>query len=55
MVVFALALGAYPIIEWLERAVTNSGVVVWLVEQLGFLQAMLPEIFQDAAPLVAAG
>ena len=52
MVVFTLALGAYPIIDWLERVVTNASVPVWLVEHLGFIQAMLPEVFQDAAALI---
>ena len=54
MVIFTLALGAYPIIDWLERVVTNASVPVWLVEHLSFLQAMLPEVFQDAAALIAA-
>ena len=55
MVVFALAVGAYPIFGWLERAVTGSGVLTWLVEHLGFVQAMLPEAFQNAATLIVAG
>ena len=55
MVVFTLALGAYPIIEWLEQAVTNSSVLVWLVERLSFVQAMLPEVFQNAATLIVTG
>ena len=55
MVVFTLVLGAYPIIEWLERAVTNSNVLLWLVEHLSFVLAMLPEVFQDVATLMAAG
>ena len=32
MVVFTLVLGAYPVFEWLEQAVLNSGVLTWLVE-----------------------
>ena len=54
MVVFTLTLEAYPIIEWLERAVVNSSVLIWLVEHLSFVQTMLPEVFQDAANLIAA-
>lgn len=54
MVVFTLALGAYPIIGWLERAVVSSDVLAWLVEHLSFVQSMLPEVFQDAVTLVAA-
>ena len=55
MVVFTLVLGAYPIIAWLERAVTNAGVLMWLVEHLSFIQAMLPEVFQNAAALIVVG
>jgi len=42
MVVFALAVGAYPIFGWLERVVWSSSVLMWLVERLSFVQAMLP-------------
>jgi len=55
VVVFALAVGAYPIFGWLERAVTNSSVLTWLVEHLSFVQAMLPEAFRNAATLVVTG
>ena len=55
MAVFALAVGAYPIFGWLERAVVGSGVLTWLVEHLNFVQAMLPEAFQSAATLMVAG
>ena len=55
MVVFALTVGAYPIFGWLERAVTGSGVLTWLAELLSFVQAMLPEAFQNAATLMVAG
>ena len=48
-------LGAYPIFEWLERVVASSSVLAWLVEQLSFVPAMLPEIFQNATVVVAAG
>ena len=55
VVVFALAVGAHPIFGWLERAVTNSSVLTWLVEHLSFVQAMLPEAFRNAATLVVTG
>ncbi|MFC2066890.1 CvpA family protein [Chloroflexota bacterium] len=51
MVVFTLTLGVYPIIGWLEHAIANSSVLARLVEHLSFVQAMLPEIFQNAAVL----
>lgn len=55
MVVFTLLIGAYPIIGWLERVVTGSGVLTWLVVNLSFVQAMLPEILRNAAPTIAVG
>lgn len=53
MVVLTLVLKACPIIEWLERAVTGSGVLAWLVALLSFVQAMLPEVFRDTVAVVA--
>lgn len=55
MAVFTLVLLAYPIFDWLGRAVANSGVLVGLVELFSFVQAMLPEAFQDAVALIVAG
>lgn len=55
MTVFTLAVGAYPIFGWLERVVIGSGVLMWLMEHLSFVQAMLPEAFQNAATLMVAG
>ena len=46
MVVFTLAVRAYPIFDWLERWVTGSGVLNWLIAHLGFVQALLPEVFR---------
>ena len=52
MVVFTLVIDAYPIFDWLERAVTGSGVLTWLVSHLSFVQAVLPEVFRQAATMV---
>ena len=53
MVVFTLLLLAYPIFDWLERWVAGSGVLASLVDIFGFIQAMLPEAFQNAATMVS--
>lgn len=45
MVVFALVLNAYPIFDWLQRAVSGSCVINWLDSWLGFVQWMLPAPF----------
>jgi len=55
MVVLVLVVRAYPVVEWLERAVTGSGVLMWLVESLSFVQVLLPEMFRGTAVAVAAG
>jgi uncharacterized membrane protein required for colicin V production len=46
MVVFALAVQAYPIFDWLERWVSGSGVLATLVNTFSFVQLMLPEAFK---------
>jgi len=52
MVVFALVLHAYPIFDWLERAVSGSAVITGLVSLFGFVQAVLPEVLRQAAAMV---
>jgi uncharacterized membrane protein required for colicin V production len=51
--VFALVLRAYPVFDWLERWVSGSGVLMWLVEHYGFVAAMLPEALK-ASRIVSA-
>jgi uncharacterized membrane protein required for colicin V production len=46
MVLFALVLNAYPIFDWLQRAVSSSDVISWLGSWLGFIQYMLPSVFR---------
>jgi hypothetical protein len=46
MVLFALVLNAYPIFDWLQRAVCGSAVINWLDSWLGFIQYMLPMVFR---------
>lgn len=46
MVLFALVLNAYPIFDWLQRAVSGSAVISWLDSWLGFIQYMLPSVFR---------
>ena len=52
MVIFALVLQAYPIFDWLERAVSGSGVITWLISVFGFVQAVLPEALRQASAMV---
>ena len=54
MVIFTLVVAAYPIFGWLQQAAISSSVLMWLVEHLSFVQAMLPEVFQDMATTIVA-
>jgi uncharacterized membrane protein required for colicin V production len=45
MVLFAIVLNAYPIFDWLQSAVSGSGVINWLSSWLGFVQSWLPAAF----------
>ncbi len=51
LVLFTLLISAYPVFDWLEAAVTGSGVILFLMERLGFVAEMLPAVFRSASPL----
>lgn len=53
LVVLALVLRTYPVISWLETAFSKSAVLTSLIDMFGFVQALLPEVFQKATTLVA--
>ena len=53
LVVLALLLNAYPIVDWLARWVAGSSVMSSLVSAYSFIQAMLPPEFQAAATVVS--
>lgn len=52
LVIFTLVIKAYPVIDWLERAVADSAILSWLVMQLDFLQRLLPEIFRQSDTVI---
>ncbi len=54
LVVFTLVVQAYPVWGWLERAVTGSTILSWLVVHLRFIQLLLPQISQRPTPTVLA-
>jgi uncharacterized membrane protein required for colicin V production len=49
IVVFALVLEAFPVLGWLQRAVSSSGVIAWLVVNLDFIQEWLPEVMRSTS------
>jgi len=44
---------AFPIFDWLARALVGSGVVIWLVNALNFIPAMLPDVFHGFTGYIA--
>lgn len=46
---FTLVIFTYPVFDFLARWLAGSGVLAWLVSNLAFVQAMLPEIFEKTA------
>ena len=52
MAVFTLVVRAFPIFDWLERFVSSSAILMWLVDKFGFVPAMLPEVFRNAPQIV---
>lgn len=55
LVVFSLVIVAYPVWGWLEQAIVNSSVPVWLVSHLGFVQMLMPEIFRLGGQIMTLG
>jgi len=46
---FTLVIFTYPVLDFLARWFAGSGVLAWLVENLAFVQAMLPKVFEKTA------
>jgi uncharacterized membrane protein required for colicin V production len=46
MAVFTLIVQAYPIFDWLETWLSNSGILSALVNVFSFIQVMLPAAFK---------
>ena len=48
LVILTLLISAYPVWDWLQQAMANSGAVHWLVSNLGFIQDLLPEAMRSS-------
>ena len=46
LTLFGLVVLTYPVFGWLERAVSQSVILPWLVTHFTFVAAMLPELFR---------
>ncbi len=55
LTLFTLVIAAYPILGWLEEAITGSGVMMGLLERFSFVAGMLPEVFRSTALAVTNG
>jgi hypothetical protein len=42
-----MVLKAYPIFDWRERTLSNSGVVISPAGAFGFVPSMLPGVFRQ--------
>jgi hypothetical protein len=40
---FALLISSYPFWDWLQQALASSEIISWLVDNLRFIQGLLPE------------
>ena len=47
LVLFASIVQAYPVIEWLERVITESGIITWLLANFNFVKFLLPDLFDS--------
>ena len=50
ILVLALVLSAYPVWDWLQQAFANSLIIQWLVNNLSFVQSLLPEMLRSPLP-----
>jgi uncharacterized membrane protein required for colicin V production len=50
ILVLALVLWTFPVWEWLAQALADSVIVQWLVNNLSFVQSLLPDMFRSAPP-----
>jgi len=55
VLLFSLAVTAYPVLSWLSSAILDSRLVVLLESRLGFVPAMLPHMFKAAAAAIHLG
>jgi uncharacterized membrane protein required for colicin V production len=46
LVLLTLVISAYPVWDWLQRALSGSEIIIWLVINLPFVQEMVPEIMR---------
>jgi uncharacterized membrane protein required for colicin V production len=48
LVILTLVISAYPAWTWLEPAMNDSGVIIWVVNHLTAIQSMLPEVLRSS-------
>ena len=54
LVLFASIVQAYPVIGWLERVITESSIITWLLTNFNFVKFLLPDLFQSPGMTVFA-
>jgi uncharacterized membrane protein required for colicin V production len=46
LVVFALLISSNPIWDWLQQALAGSAIINWLIDNLRFVQGLLPVVMR---------
>jgi uncharacterized membrane protein required for colicin V production len=46
LLVFAFLISAYPVWDWLQQALACSEIISWLVDNLRFVQGLLPHVLR---------
>jgi uncharacterized membrane protein required for colicin V production len=54
LVLFATIVQAYPAIDWLERVISDSAIITWLLANFNFVKFLLPALFSSPGMTVFA-
>jgi uncharacterized membrane protein required for colicin V production len=54
LVLFATIVQAYPVMDWLEDIVSESGIITWLLINFNFVKFLLPDMFSSPGITVFA-
>jgi uncharacterized membrane protein required for colicin V production len=50
ILLLALVLSVYPVWDWLQQAFAHSVIIQWLLNNLSFVQSLLPEMLRSPLP-----
>jgi uncharacterized membrane protein required for colicin V production len=47
LVMFTLLISTYPVWDWLQQEMVESSLIIWLLDNLEFVRALLPQIMRN--------